>query len=155
MLHFLCMLEYIHVLTDWYPIFFHTLSFRLRFFFFFQAEDGIRDWSVTGVQTCALPISSVAIFRVGDAEPDRAGRNLSAAGGAIGPLPVQRDPRRSERRRRTEGDRPDHGDAGTEGGSGNFGRRAARLSAARAHGAHCGNTFALCRGPGASHAAQK
>src|SRR5258706_10475727 len=28
----------------------------LIFFFFFQAEDGIRDWSVTGVQTCALPI---------------------------------------------------------------------------------------------------
>src|SRR5258706_4073117 len=27
--------------------------------FFFQAEDGIRDWSVTGVQTCALPISVV------------------------------------------------------------------------------------------------
>src|SRR5258706_4812083 len=26
--------------------------------FCFQAEDGIRDWSVTGVQTCALPISS-------------------------------------------------------------------------------------------------
>src|SRR5262249_59319883 len=26
------------------------------YFFFFQAEDGIRDWSVTGVQTCALPI---------------------------------------------------------------------------------------------------
>src|SRR5258706_5864592 len=25
--------------------------------FFYQAEDGIRDWSVTGVQTCALPIS--------------------------------------------------------------------------------------------------
>src|SRR5258706_14353881 len=25
-------------------------------FFVFQAEDGIRDWSVTGVQTCALPI---------------------------------------------------------------------------------------------------
>src|SRR5262249_59770827 len=25
-------------------------------FFFFQAEDGIRYWSVTGVQTCALPI---------------------------------------------------------------------------------------------------
>src|SRR5437763_16877772 len=30
-----------------------------RFIFFFQAEDGIRDTSVTGVQTCALPISSV------------------------------------------------------------------------------------------------
>src|SRR5256885_3132789 len=28
------------------------------FFFFFQAEDGIRDYKVTGVQTCALPISS-------------------------------------------------------------------------------------------------
>src|SRR5262249_56190870 len=28
-------------------------------FFFFQAEDGIRDWSVTGVQTCALPICGV------------------------------------------------------------------------------------------------
>src|SRR5437016_13012643 len=28
--------------------------------FFFQAEDGIRDWSVTGVQTCALPISSTS-----------------------------------------------------------------------------------------------
>src|SRR5690606_40871930 len=30
------------------------------FFFFFQAEDGIRDFHVTGVQTCALPISSPA-----------------------------------------------------------------------------------------------
>src|SRR5437016_8847345 len=29
---------------------------------FFQAEDGIRDWSVTGVQTCALPISSPTSF---------------------------------------------------------------------------------------------
>src|SRR5256885_4800126 len=27
-----------------------------RSFFFFQAEDGIRDYKVTGVQTCALPI---------------------------------------------------------------------------------------------------
>src|SRR5256885_6776511 len=27
-------------------------------FFFFQAEDGIRDYKVTGVQTCALPISA-------------------------------------------------------------------------------------------------
>src|SRR2546427_94694 len=30
------------------------------FFFFFQAEDGIRDLTVTGVQTCALPISAPA-----------------------------------------------------------------------------------------------
>src|SRR5437868_9032507 len=29
----------------------------MKFFFFFQAEDGIRDRNVTGVQTCALPIS--------------------------------------------------------------------------------------------------
>src|SRR5256885_12532176 len=28
-------------------------------FFFFQAEDGIRDYKVTGVQTCALPISFI------------------------------------------------------------------------------------------------
>src|SRR3712207_8383749 len=33
----------------------------LDFFFFFQAEDGIRDIGVTGVQTCALPISWVDV----------------------------------------------------------------------------------------------
>src|SRR2546427_8318531 len=33
------------------------LLFVLWIFFFFQAEDGIRDLTVTGVQTCALPIS--------------------------------------------------------------------------------------------------
>src|SRR5256885_4450878 len=45
----------------------------MLFFFFFQAEDGIRDYKVTGVQTCALPISRVvgeelspAAARVGD-----------------------------------------------------------------------------------------
>src|SRR5256885_2589792 len=30
--------------------------------FFFQAEDGIRDYKVTGVQTCALPISGAALL---------------------------------------------------------------------------------------------
>src|SRR6266496_2357349 len=35
----------------------------LLFFFFFQAEDGIRDLYVTGVQTCALPISSSSAGR--------------------------------------------------------------------------------------------
>src|SRR5699024_12096775 len=35
------------------------LSTSSVFFFFFQAEDGIRDRNVTGVQTCALPISAV------------------------------------------------------------------------------------------------
>src|SRR5207253_6520012 len=33
------------------------MSLLCFFFFFFQAEDGIRDGHVTGVQTCALPIS--------------------------------------------------------------------------------------------------
>src|SRR5437763_8834633 len=37
-----------------WPITYMFLPFL--FFFFFQAEDGIRDTSVTGVQTCALPI---------------------------------------------------------------------------------------------------
>src|SRR2546427_8922639 len=37
--------------------------FRLFFFFFFQAEDGIRDLTVTGVQTCALPILSAGLIR--------------------------------------------------------------------------------------------
>src|SRR6185369_17739316 len=56
----------------------------LFFFFFFQAEDGIRDSSVTGVQTCALPISLALACRAdhdaiagdGDrgAEVDRAPR---------------------------------------------------------------------------------
>src|SRR5438874_10371963 len=34
-------------------------------FFFFQAEDGIRDLYVTGVQTCALPISTLVSAGVG------------------------------------------------------------------------------------------
>src|SRR5688572_5445380 len=34
----------------------------LVFYFFFQAEDGIRDLTVTGVQTCALPISGLAYY---------------------------------------------------------------------------------------------
>src|SRR5689334_23679001 len=39
-------------------------------FFFFQAEDGIRDGTVTGVQTCALPISkgSISFLITGDEE---------------------------------------------------------------------------------------
>src|SRR5438309_6118054 len=36
--------------------------FYFVFFFFFQAEDGIRDGTVTGVQTCALPICSIILF---------------------------------------------------------------------------------------------
>src|SRR6266700_6601108 len=51
--------------------------FDLFFFFFFQAEDGIRDFHVTGVQTCALPISLAG--RDGDA-----GRSLLGGDGAPG-----------------------------------------------------------------------
>src|SRR3712207_8630069 len=35
--------------------------FKSYIFFFFQAEDGIRDIGVTGVQTCALPIFQVGV----------------------------------------------------------------------------------------------
>src|SRR3989475_12583608 len=37
--------------------------FVASFFFFFQAEDGIRDLTVTGVQTCALPICAVLVLQ--------------------------------------------------------------------------------------------
>src|SRR3989440_7496690 len=51
------------------------------FFFFFQAEDGIRDLIVTGVQTCALPISQLLERQghtvwCGDRDPERARRFL-------------------------------------------------------------------------------
>src|SRR5256886_4604575 len=40
-------------------------------FFFFQAEDGIRDLTVTGVQTCALPIfEDLALTGPGEPEPE-------------------------------------------------------------------------------------
>src|SRR5438034_3529427 len=38
-------------------------DFLFLYFFFFQAEDGIRDHCVTGVQTCALPISASEPWR--------------------------------------------------------------------------------------------
>src|SRR5206468_6717428 len=41
----------------------HLNCLLLLFFFFFQAEDGIRDLIVTGVQTCALPICSRTVAR--------------------------------------------------------------------------------------------
>src|SRR5688572_32495905 len=45
--------------------FFFFFFFCFFFVFFFQAEDGIRDLTVTGVQTCALPISSKWSSRLG------------------------------------------------------------------------------------------
>src|SRR5262249_59536379 len=61
--------------------------------FFFQAEDGIRDWSVTGVQTCALPIWFCA--------PPSAARALRAhprISGALGSRPPASGSRRASRR---------------------------------------------------------
>src|SRR5690349_22649401 len=42
-----------------------VLSCWCFFFFFFQAEDGIRDLYVTGVQTCALPIFTAKVVASG------------------------------------------------------------------------------------------
>src|SRR2546422_1111503 len=47
------------------------MSGVMTFFFFFQAEDGIRDVAVTGVQTCALPISHHARLDEHDVAADR------------------------------------------------------------------------------------
>src|SRR5690349_21862263 len=44
-----------------FVFFFLVFSSFFFFFFFFQAEDGIRDLYVTGVQTCALPISGLVL----------------------------------------------------------------------------------------------
>src|SRR5438309_10430766 len=51
---------------------------RVRAYFFFQAEDGIRDGTVTGVQTCALPIWSARL--AGRPEPGtRWGRSATGS----------------------------------------------------------------------------
>src|SRR5690606_39426699 len=46
------------------------------YFFFFQAEDGIRDFHVTGVQTCALPISLDAVHTTQNRWPAMANPQL-------------------------------------------------------------------------------
>src|SRR3989449_9445770 len=51
-------------------------------FFFFQAEDGIRDVAVTGVQTCALPIwraQSASLRARRETRPPESGRETAAA----------------------------------------------------------------------------
>src|SRR2546427_2961610 len=60
----------------------------MYFFFFFQAEDGIRDLTVTGVQTCALPICSDSESVHGDLR--RARRQAEFLRGAPDPLPGNR-----------------------------------------------------------------
>src|SRR5687767_15464405 len=69
------------------------------FFFFFQAEDGIRDKLVTGVQTCALPIYAFSGISTGF---DQIVPGGDAGEGVQGPVA------------RVEGDGP-AGDAGPEG----------------------------------------
>src|SRR5690606_40104182 len=89
------------------------------FFFFFQAEDGIRDFHVTGVQTCALPIwgdeapESIATRGNHAARADRlsTASHLHLRAYYLPPIPVdlaiwaqidlpaRRCPRRSEERR--------------------------------------------------------
>src|SRR5699024_5998268 len=64
-------------------------------FFFFQAEDGIRFRNVTGVQTCALPISARTPAAAG-AAGHRAAAHLYPAG----PLRYRRDPLGAGARRR-------------------------------------------------------
>src|SRR2546422_8293054 len=51
------------------------------FFFFFQAEDGIRDVAVTGVQTCALPIwiAAMTAFNADDRYSSHAPARISKA----------------------------------------------------------------------------
>src|SRR5690606_39351187 len=79
--------------------------------FFFQAEDGIRDFHVTGVQTCALPISALAAAppagtpapgRQGDRRADlrtRGARGLRPRAGAAAPQDDVRGRRRARQAR--------------------------------------------------------
>src|SRR5205085_4948440 len=58
---------------------------NIRSFFFFQEEDGIRDLTATGVQTCALPISSRGLLDelIVHAKPPRAPRQFGHRGVAL------------------------------------------------------------------------
>src|SRR5436305_6875424 len=61
------------------------------FFFFFQAEDGIRDADVTGVQTCALPILSITLTNTIRAQ-DAQGRGGRQGGAQSGPSNTDKRP---------------------------------------------------------------
>src|SRR5207249_7533303 len=64
------------------------------FFFFFQAEDGIRDRNVTGVKTCALPISPRRPTRC---SRDEAARSCDRLRRSRAPPLRARAPRRTSR----------------------------------------------------------
>src|SRR5256885_7418972 len=78
------------------------------FFFFFQAEDGIRDYKVTGVQTCALPIFGDVDRRGGRTlKPKRLGGQHRRRKFVLSPKRAQR--RRIDRKSVGEGKRVDLG----------------------------------------------
>src|SRR5688572_32441904 len=58
------------------------MGLPMELFFFFQAEDGIRDLTVTGVQTCALPISSLNSRRPRSALRQKRSRCVRANSGS-------------------------------------------------------------------------
>src|SRR5437870_11390287 len=63
--------------------------YDIIFFFFFQAEDGIRDGHVTGVQTCALPIWTRPIFAKACTNvAERAASTMSQASAMLAPAPA-------------------------------------------------------------------
>src|SRR3989440_2289305 len=59
---FLCVFLYVIAVRVGFIYSVQVFITSFFFFFFFQAEDGIRDLIVTGVQTCALPISFSKIY---------------------------------------------------------------------------------------------
>src|SRR2546430_4461213 len=90
---------------------------RLVVCFFFQAEDGIRDLTVTGVQTCALPISGGIAEDRGHL-PHRRQRDLAGPGEGA--------PDRESRGDRGEADLRALGDRGRADGGGD--RKSTRLN---------------------------
>src|SRR2546427_8909646 len=101
-------------------------------FFFFQAEDGIRDLTVTGVQTCALPISALP-----GREPAIQGAQVRRAAAAVDHALLP-DPGRAEGRPWPRGE--------ADGRRGAVEQRLRRHGAGRGQGEQDGRAAALRRG---------